>query len=133
MRPQELVQKIRTRSMEISRLSIAWLKADRRRMIVVVAIGVLFLIYLFSKGEEKVHYIYDGPAKQFKQERVIENPYKHLADSKIEMVEESEQRLAKESRELGRQMSEIKKALDDLKSNMESKPAENSPPNIAVK
>lgn len=114
----EVVQSLRSKAHELPKVFYLWLQADKRRALIVGSAFAVLCVYACSRGEEKVHYIYEGKEKQFAQERVIENPYKHIAENKIEMVEESEDRLRSDNRTLQKQMGEIKQALEDLKSGL---------------
>jgi hypothetical protein len=117
MKVSELKQRLKALSVHAQEFwmsFISWLDEDRRRLIV-VSISIFVLVIYFASGkEDKVHYVYEG-AKTFTPERVIGNPFKHIADNKIDIVQESEERLRKESVEMRRELGEVKTALESLK------------------
>ena len=106
---------------EYSRLFIDWIKKDKRRGIIVIVSVLLFLVYGISSHEEKTRYIYEGGNDKFSQAHIVENPYKHLAENKIELVEETQDRLRQDNKELQRQMSDIKKTLEDIRTGITSR------------
>lgn len=99
-----------------SKFFIEWLKKDKRRFAVVGGSLLLFVAYGISCQEQKTHYIYENTNDKFSQAHVVENPYKHLAENKIEIVEETQESLKRDNREMQRQMTEMKKILEDVRS-----------------
>ncbi len=118
---REVIDKIKAHSQEYVRLFSNWVQGDKRRGVVVLGSVLLFLVYGISCHEEKTHYIYEGGSDKFSQAHVVENPYKHLAENKIEIVEETQERLRQDNRDLQRQMSEMKKILEDVRTGISSR------------
>lgn len=114
-------EKIKSYFREYKSLFLDWVKKDKRRGAVVIVSVFLFLVYGISCQEEKTHYIYEGGADKFSQAHIVENPYKHLAENKIELVEETQESLRKDNRDLQRQMSEMKKILEDVRSGISTR------------
>lgn len=108
-------EKLRTYFSSYSTFFIEWLKKDKRRFAVVGGSLLLFVAYGISCQEQKTHYIYENSNDKFSQAHVVENPYKHLAENKIEIVEETQESLKRDNRELQRQMTEMKKILEDVR------------------
>lgn len=98
-----------------------WVKKDKRRVAVVGGSLLLFLAYGISCQEQKTHYIYENKNDKFSQAHVVENPYKHLAENKIEIVEETQESLKRDNRELQRQMTEMKKILEDVRTGVSNR------------
>jgi hypothetical protein len=107
-------EKLKVRFSEFIQFFKGWIKKDKRRGAIVVGSVGLFLVYGISCQEEKTHYIYEGGNDKFSQAHVVENPYKHLAENKIEIVEETQEGLRRDNRELQRQMTEVKKILEGM-------------------
>ncbi len=114
-------EKIQKHLSESRKMFLEWIQADKRRAIVVIAAILLFISYGVSCQEEKTHYIYEGANDKFSQSHVVENPYKHLAENKIELVEETQERLRQDNKEMQRQLSDMKKILEDVKTGMTSR------------
>lgn len=108
-----------------------WIKADKRRVAVVGGSLLLFLAYGISCQEQKTHYIYENTNDKFSQAHVVENPYKHLAENKIEIVEETQESLKKDNRELQRQMTEMKKILEDVRSGIGTREPQQTKEHVA--
>lgn len=106
---------------EYVRVFLEWIKKDKRRALVVGFSVLLFLVYGISRQEEKTRYIYENTNEKFSQAHIVENPYKHLAENKIELVEETQERLMRDNRNLERQMTEMKKILEDVRSGISSR------------
>ncbi len=100
---------------------VEWLKADKRRIAIVGASVLVFLLYGINSQEPKTKYIYEKENGDFSQKHVVENPYKHLAENKIEIVEETQEKLRHDNRELQKQMSEMKKLLEDVHNGITSR------------
>lgn len=108
-------EKLRSYFNSYSMFFIEWVKKDKRRVAIVGGSLLLFVAYGISCQEQKTHYIYENSNDKFSQARVVENPYKHLAENKIEIVEETQESLKRDNRELQRQMTEMKKILEDVR------------------
>jgi len=117
----QIMDNLKVRCREYGQLFLVWIRADMRRAVVVIVSVLLFLVYGISCHEEKTHYIYEGSNDKFAQAHIVENPYKHLAQNKIEIVEETQERLRQDNRELQRQMSEVKKILEDVRSGISTR------------
>lgn len=111
-------EKIKNYLKEYLQLFRAWVREDRRRLVIAIVAALLFLVYGVSRTEEKTRYIYEGGNDKFSQAHVVENPYKHLAENKIEIVEETQERLRQDNRDVQRQLADMKKTLEEMKSGM---------------
>ena len=108
-------EKMKKHLKDYAQLFCAWVREDKRRALIVVVAVLLFFGYGISRNEEKTRYIYEGANDKFTQAHVVENPYKHLAENKIEIVEETQERLRQDNRDMQRQLADMKKTLEEVK------------------
>lgn len=110
--------KIQMHCREYYSLFVSWVRRDKRRAVILIGAIALCLFYGFTRSEETTHYIYEGSKEQFSQAHIVENPYKHLAQNKIEIVEETQERLRQDNRDLQRQLTDMKKVLEEVKTGL---------------
>ena len=94
------------------KIFLDWLKGDRRRMIALATVIPILLIYLLSKGNEKVTYVFDPNNKRnFEQEGILENPYKTIYQGKLGLLEQARKDIKEENKKLRFELEQLREEM----------------------
>ena len=94
------------------KIVLDWLKGDRRRMIALATVIPILLIYLLSKGNEKVTYVFDPKNKRnFEQEGILENPYKTIYQGKLGLLEQARKDIKEENKKLRFELDQLREEM----------------------
>ncbi len=86
-----------------------WINEDKRRKFYLGFAGIFIGIYALSFGGEKVSYVYKSEeASEFDSKNIIESPYKTIYDGKLNVLEETKDRLLFENRKLRDEIEGLK-------------------------